>query len=207
MAGQWTDVLMEMTLLMAHLEAESDPDYAATLRRSARSSLATHGTPVAAVHQLARDWFDTRSDVPVEVLFDACEMLWATGWREERIVAVDLHRWSRPAIAAADWSRVERWSRDVDGWELADHLARLTGPLLLAAPRRHFPAVRLLATSDRPWQRRLALVTLIAASRDAAWLPELEAMIERLDQDPAPPVRSAVRRARRLLARRRPPRR
>ncbi len=201
MNEQWTDILMEMTLLIAKLEAKGDADYASALRRRLHSNQSAHGAPIAEVHRLVRDWLARQPDLPSGVVLDCCEMLWATGWREERIAAIDLHRGSLAAIAAADWSRLERWSGDIDNWELADHLARLTSRLLLSAPRRYSGAVRLLATSESPWQRRLGLVTLILASRDRAWLSDLAAMTDRLQQDASPPVRSAVRRARRRLAR------
>jgi 3-methyladenine DNA glycosylase AlkD len=64
---------------------------------------------------------------------------------------------------------------------------------MLAAEPGLAAEVEALSQSENPWQRRLALVTLIVAFRhDGAWRPRLEVLAERLRTDKHPLVRRAV---------------
>jgi 3-methyladenine DNA glycosylase AlkD len=123
-------------------------------------------------------------------MFAVCEGLWATGWREERIVAITLM--GRAGLESADWDRLVAWSGDVDNWELVDHLADVTGRMLITNPAL-LSAAEALTTSENPWQRRLGIVTMIVAfSKGAILRQELTAAAERLQKDPHPLVRRAV---------------
>jgi 3-methyladenine DNA glycosylase AlkD len=130
--------------------------------------------------------------VAPEDVLSLCDELWATGWREERIVAVSLIEGSRSLLQTVGWDRLERWSRDIDNWEHVDHLAGVTGRLLIddaSLLRRTLT----LESSENPWQRRLALVTLIVAfMKGGVYRNELVAMSDRLQKDKHPLVRRAV---------------
>jgi 3-methyladenine DNA glycosylase AlkD len=120
-------------------------------------------------------------------------MLWASGWREERIVAIILASKVRPKLTGHDWPRIESWSEGLENWEHVDHLGgAITGHLLAEEPSL-FGRVEALSLSENPWRRRLALVTLIVAFReDERWRPELESMAARLRTDKHALVRRAV---------------
>jgi 3-methyladenine DNA glycosylase AlkD len=121
-----------------------------------------------------------------------CEALWATGWREERIVAIALIEGSKEVLRAAGWEQTERWSRDLENWEHVDWLAGVTGRMLIAH-RTLLSEVKALESSENPWQRRLALVTLIVAfMKGGVFREELSSMAERRQKDPHPLVRRAV---------------
>jgi 3-methyladenine DNA glycosylase AlkD len=99
---------------------------------------------------------------------------------------------SRTAPTAVSWDQLEDWSRDIDNWEHDDHLADVTGRLLIADSSL-LGRVRALEASANPWQRRLALVTLIVAfMKGAIYRDELAAMADRLQKDKHPLVRRAV---------------
>ena len=63
-----------------------------------------------------------------------CEALWATGWREERIVAIITGgRQQGCAMQAVELAACSNAGRcDIDNWEHVDHLADVTGRLLVA---------------------------------------------------------------------------
>jgi len=112
---------------------------------------------------------------------------------EEQIVAIVLASKVRPRLSGADWGRFEAWSNHLENWEHVDHLAgAITGGLLAEEPPL-FGRVEALSLSTNPWQRRLALVTLIEEFReDERWRPELESMAARLRTDKHALVRRAV---------------
>src|SRR5690606_6348881 len=99
---------------------------------------------------------------------------------------------SKAVLGAVDWNRMEAWSRDIDNWEHVDHLAGVTGRLLIADPSL-LARVKALEGSKSPWQRRLAIVTLIVAFMKGGVLrEELAAMADRLQKDEHPIVRRGV---------------
>jgi 3-methyladenine DNA glycosylase AlkD len=200
MTAQRLDVAAEVAALTAALVERRDPDYEAGMRRTVPSQQPAHATRAPEVRRVVADWRRAHRDVAIEDLYALCDALWQTGWREERLVAISLARRSRTALAGFGWQRVQRWSADIDNWEHVDHLADVSGWLLWQNPAAR-GEVEALSLSDNPWQRRLALVTLIVAFRqDAAWRSELTTMAARLQQDRHPLVRRAVVWARDRLA-------
>lgn len=186
------DVRCEAALISAALETRRDLAYEAGMRRTVPSRLPAHATRVPEIRKTASEWRRAHKDVEPEEVFALCDALWATGWREERIAAIALIEGSKPLLAAVDWKRLERWSRDLENWEHVDWLAGVTGRALLRDASL-LPNVKALESSDNPWQRRLALVTLIVAFvKGGAFREELSAMAERRAKDPDKLVRRAV---------------
>lgn len=186
------NIATEVRAITAALKARRDPAYEAGMRRTVPSAQPAHATRVPDVRRTASEWRSTHRDVGAEDVLALCEALWSTGWREERLAAVYLIAGSKSVREAVVWDQLERWSADIDNWELVDNLADLTGRML-ANDRSLLQRVQALAGGDHPWQRRLALVTLIVAfRREPAYRDELSQTAERLSNDRHPLVRKAV---------------
>jgi 3-methyladenine DNA glycosylase AlkD len=107
---------------------------------------------------------------------------------------------SNDALQTLPWSTIEAWSSRFENWEHVDNSAMLVTARMLQLRPDLIDEVEALALSGQPWQRRLAIVTLIEATRhDARWRPQLEAMAERLTGDKGPTLRKAVAWARKVL--------
>jgi 3-methyladenine DNA glycosylase AlkD len=186
------DITVEIAAITAALIARRDPAYEWGMRRTVPSQQPAHAVRVPDIRKTASEWRKTHRDVaPVEVL-KLCDALWATRYREERIVAVSLAGGSAPMLRTVGWDMLERWSADIDNWEHVDHLATVTGRLLIADSQL-MARVRSLEASENPWQRRLALVTLIVAfMKGGVFRDELAATANRLQKDPHALVRRAV---------------
>ncbi|HEY7466573.1 MAG TPA: DNA alkylation repair protein [Dehalococcoidia bacterium] len=186
------DVQAEVAAITAALEARRDPAYEWGMRRTVPSQLPAHATRVPDIRKTASEWRKAHRGVPADEVLALCEALWATGWREERIVAIALIEGSKEVLRAAGWEQTERWSRDLENWEHVDWLAGVTGRMLIA-DRTLLSEVKALESSENPWQRRLALVTLIVAfMKGDMFREELSGMAERRQKDPHPLVRRAV---------------
>jgi len=187
------NIAAEVAAITAVLQARRDPAYEWGMRRTVASQLPAHATRVPDIRKVASEWRRAHKGVePAEVLA-LCDALWATGWREERIVAIALIEGSKELLRAVEWAaQVERWSRDLENWEHVDWLAGVTGRLLIADGTL-LAKTKALESSENPWQRRLGLVTLIVAFMKGGVLrEELAAMAERRAKDPHPLVRRAV---------------
>jgi hypothetical protein len=195
----WEQIYRDAPAFRARLFERADPAIAATLRRETPGQEAL-GTPLPAIRRAVREWLAAHQEYPVEYTVLLAELLWSTGVREDQIAALALIFFHRRAREVVDYGGLESWSREIESRELIDHMAALTGRKLEMTPRLH-GTVRNLITSDNPYQRRLALMTLVVASRDPAWEPGLAAMIERLSGDSDPVVQDAAERARARLAR------
>lgn len=186
------DIATEVRAITAALKARSDPAYEAGMRRTVPSAQPAHATRVPDVRRTASKWRAAHRDAGAEDVLALCDALWDTGWREERLTAIYLGGGSKSSRGLIDWERVERWSAAIDNWELVDNLADLTGRMLVS-DKSLLRRVTELAKRDHPWQRRLALVTLIVAFRkDGTYRSELSQMAEVLSSDPHPLVRRAV---------------
>ena len=186
------NVSAEVSAITAALVARRDPGYEWGMRRTVPSQQPAHATRVPDIRKTASEWCREHRDAAPEAVLAVCDALWATGWREERIVAISLIAGSKALLRAGDWDRLERWSGDIDNWEHVDHLADLTGRLLIADASL-LPRTLVLESSDNPWQRRLALVTLIVAfMKGNVYRDELAAMSDRLQTDKHPLVKRAV---------------
>jgi 3-methyladenine DNA glycosylase AlkD len=186
------DVPAEVSGLTAALAARRDPGYEWGMRRTVPSQQRAHATRVPDIRKTAAEWRKAHRDAAPQEVRALCDALWATEWREERLVAVALIADAKPVLQAVDWDRLERWSQDIDNWEQVDHLADVTGRLLIA-DRTLLGRVLALEASENSWQRRLALVTLIVAfMKGAVFRDELTSMAGQLSRDPHPLVRRAV---------------
>jgi dihydroorotase len=162
------------------------------LRRTVPSQMPAHATRVPDIRKTASEWRRTHRGVPADEVLALCEAPWATDWREERIVAITLIEGSKELLGAVKWPQMERWSRDLENWEHVDWLAGVTGRMLIA-DRTLLNEVKALESSENPWQRRLALVTLIVAfMKGGVFRDELSSMAERRQKDPHPLERRAV---------------
>jgi 3-methyladenine DNA glycosylase AlkD len=199
-ATQIIDVLAEVAAITAALEARRDPAYEQGMRRTVPSALPAHAVRVPELRKVAIEWLRAHRQTPKEDIVRVAEALWSVGWREEMLVGIALLAHSRLAMDALSWEVVERWSAELENWEQVDHLASVTGPLLNARSAL-IVRVRALSQAESPWQRRLAIVTLIDAFRsNAAWRSQLESMASELRTDKHPVVRKGVVWARDRLA-------
>ena len=193
-------ISVEVAAITAAIAARRDPGYEWGMRRTVPSQLPAHATRVPEIRKTASEWRREHRDIAPDEVLELCEALWETGWREERIVAITLVAGSKLVLDAVGWDQIEAWSGDIDNWEHVDHLANVTGRLLIADVSL-LPRVEALEGSENPWQRRLALVTLIVAFMKGGILrDELSSMGDRLQKDKHPLVRRAVAWARDRLS-------
>ena len=193
------DVAAEVAAITMALAAQRDPSYEWGMRRTVPPAQPARATRVPDIRKTASEWRREHHGLPVADTLALADALWATGWREERLVAIDMLR-SRASLAVAGWLRLERWSAQIDNWELVDHLADVSGRVLNADPSL-VARVEALSASENAWQRRFALVTLIVGfMKSGLWHRELASIAERLRRDPHPLVRRAAVWARDRLA-------
>jgi 3-methyladenine DNA glycosylase AlkD len=192
MTASRLDIPAEAASITTALIARRDPAYEWGMRRTVPSEQPAHATRVPDIRKTASEWRRAHRDADPQDVLRLCNALWTTGYREERIVAITLAGGTKAMLQAVTWDHLAAWSNDIDNWEHVDHLAGVTGQLLLANPSL-INRVHTFEASDNPWQRRLALVTLIVAfMKGAMFRDELTAMAERLKKDTHPLVRRAV---------------
>jgi 3-methyladenine DNA glycosylase AlkD len=199
-AAQVIDVQTEVRAITATLKIRRDPAYEAGMRRTVPSALPAHAVRVPTLRKVALEWLRAHKEATADEVIRVAEALWAVKWREEMLVAIDMLACSRVALEAVSWQAIEGWSAELENWEQVDHLAFVTGRLLNARSAL-IARVRALSRAENPWQRRLAIVTLIEAFRsNAAWRPQLESIASELGTDKHPLVRKGVVWARDRLA-------
>jgi 3-methyladenine DNA glycosylase AlkD len=170
------------------------------MRRVVPSQLSAHFVRLTELRRIAATWSREHRGADAAQLIELADALWATGWREEGIVAMIVLSRSKDALQTLPWSSIEAWSARFENWEHVDNTAMLvTGAMLQLRPDL-IDEVGAMAGSAHVWQRRLAIVTLLVATRhDASFASQLEAMTQRLTGDRGPTMRKAVAWARKVL--------
>jgi 3-methyladenine DNA glycosylase AlkD len=185
--------------MTAALADRVDPSYEWGMRRTVPSEQPAHAVRVPEVRRLAATWAREHRGLSAEEVTALAQALWDVGWREERLLAINILNRRKAAMESLPWSTIGAWSAAIDNWEHVDNLAGLTGRMLVTRPQLLDDLLR-LAESEHVWQRRLAVVTLIEAARDdPAWLPQLETLAEQLRGDRGPTMRKALDWARRTV--------
>ena len=194
------DIAAELDAIRTQFEAHADPTYEAGMRRVVPSALPSHLVRLGDLRRIGTEWSRAHKGTSAADLIELAAALWATGWREEGIVAMMILSRSQDALLSLPWSTIEAWSSRFKNWEHVDNSAMLvTGKMLILRPHL-IDDVEAMEGSERPWQRRLAIVTLIEATRDdVRWRPHLAAMAQRLTGDKGPTMRKAVAWAHRVL--------
>ncbi len=197
-AARQFDTGAPVAAITAALKERVDPAYEAGMRRTVPSGQKAHAVRLPEIRRVGAEWSREHKDLPFGAVLAVADALWATEWREERIVAMTIMGRRKEAPSALDWGVIQRWTAAIDNWELVDNMASiLTGPMVVIRPAL-LSGLNDFSASPHVWQRRLAIVTLIEAARDdPAWLPELRAMAAALKGDRGPTMRKAVDWARR----------
>ncbi|MGE0056384.1 MAG: DNA alkylation repair protein [Dehalococcoidia bacterium] len=194
------DIMTEVAAIRVQLEMHADPSYEAGLRRIVPSALPAHLVRLGDLRRIGAEWTRGHKLTPAGELTELADALWATGWREEGIVAMIVLSRSKDALESLPWSTIEAWSSRFENWEHVDNAAMLVTAKMLQLRPDLIDDIEAMADSEQPWQRRLAIVTLIEVTRhDARWRPQLEAMGRRLTGDNGPTLRKAVAWARKVL--------
>jgi 3-methyladenine DNA glycosylase AlkD len=193
------NVAAEVDALRAELEKHRDSTYEAGLRRVVPSALPAHFVRVGDVRRIASSWYRQHRDIDAAELMDLADELWATGWREEPLLACFLLSRSKAALRTLSWSHIAAWSARIENWEHVDNLAMSVTGRMLALRPEFIDDVAALARRDHSWQRRLAIVTLIEATRrDARWRVHLATLADELSGDRGPTMQKAVAWARKV---------
>ena len=191
-------MMFDVMRIISALDKAKSPAFEPVLRRIVPSTEQVHAARRASVRRVASEWIEGHPNAAEEEISGLAEALWSTGWREERLVALNLIESDIGVVAGLDFDALRRLALEVDNWELIDRLGRIGGRLLQMKPRL-LARVEAYAGSDNPLIRRLGIVTLIEGADDLTWQGALMAMIDRLKADEDPQVQKAVERARRIL--------
>jgi len=193
--------MFDVMHIISALDKAKEPAYEKRLRRVVPSSQHVHAVRRPAIREITESWLEGHADVAESEITGLAEALWSTGWREERLVALNLIASDVGVVSSLDFDFLRRLALDVDNWELIDQIGRIGGRLLQMRPRL-LPRVEAFAASDNPLVRRLGVTTLVEGADDLTWQGALVAMVDRLKDDPDEQVRRAVGRARRFLRQR-----
>jgi len=133
-----------------------------------------YGVKTAEVRKIAKDFFKQVKEYPKETVFELCEELWKSEFREEQGVACV---WSEAALkkyAPADFFVFERWlNKYVSDWAACDTLCTRTLGLFLMKFPEYLPKLKEWAKSSNRWVRRGAAVSLTLPAKKGLFLNEI----------------------------------
>ena len=110
------DIAIEVAAIRADLDAHADPTYEAGMRRVVPSALPAHLVRLGDLRRIATSWSRAHKGASAEDLIEIADALWATGWREEGILAMMVLSRSKDALQQLPWQTIDAWSSRFENW-------------------------------------------------------------------------------------------
>jgi 3-methyladenine DNA glycosylase AlkD len=148
----------EHIALRQQLREYSSPERAIKEKSYLKSDLEHYGVKVPDLRKIAKIWTKDHADLPMPELASFAEVLWDSGWHEERSLAIMLLDYRGKALSLAQMPIIERMIHEAQTWAHLDEIAvSLVGGLIDtdAATLAYLPC---WAESDNFWVRRTAIL-------------------------------------------------
>lgn len=148
--------------LRSQLTDASDPVRATRMERYMKGRATYLGTPMPAVHRIAKPFVAARHDLDGPALIADADDLWSQHEREFHYVAIDLLRRWVDHLAPEQLPGVERLIRTRSWWDTVDMLAiRVVGPMVANHPTLITTMDRWIGDDD-VWVARTAILHQLA---------------------------------------------
>ncbi len=109
------------------LQKHADEKVRISSQRFFKEEINTYGVKTPVVHKLSKELYKAFNFNTKQELFDACELLWQSGYFEAAIVACNWSYYINKQYEPADFETFERWiSKYVDNWATCDTLCNHT---------------------------------------------------------------------------------
>ncbi|MEJ6980119.1 DNA alkylation repair protein [Pedobacter sp. P351] len=144
-----------------------------------KEPIKAYGVKVPAIKSLTKSILKDLQKESKENIFKFCEVLWASGYFEESIIACDLAYSQRKKFEKTDFKIFEKWiSCCVDNWASCDTFCNNTvGSFLLMYPE-YVSDLKKWGTDENRWMRRAASVSFIVPARKGKYVNEIMEIAE-----------------------------
>lgn len=125
--------------------------------------------------------------------FELAEELWASGYLEERIIAVKILEKTGKSDPQRLLKLFKKFSKSVDNWAVCDGLGmQFLRGIVKTHTKEIFEIANKFSQSSNLWQRRLALVMVEWYTRLQEYHPAIKKLVNALENDEEYYVRKAV---------------
>lgn len=167
------------------LLARSDKKNIAFSKKMVPGAVKVYGVKTPELNLLARQY--------KEYSFSLAEELWASGFMEERIIAVKILEKTGKQDPGRLLRLLEQFSKTTDNWAVCDGLGmQFLRSIVKTHSKEIFALAARLSCSKNFWQRRLSLVMVEWYTRKEENHPEINQLIKQLENDEEYYVRKAV---------------
>jgi 3-methyladenine DNA glycosylase AlkD len=177
--------MQSLEAIQKMLASHANPNALAAYKKFVPGAEKIYGVRMPVLNSIAKQW--------KKAGFELVQDLWRSGSFEEKALAAKI----LGGIAAKDPEKtillIQSFSKDIDNWAVCDALGmQATKPLVKTHSRAIFALAKELNQSNNLWQRRLSLVLVEWYTRDASMHPQINALLNALENDKEYYVQKAV---------------
>ncbi len=164
-----------------------------------------YGVRLPVLRATMKTWLD-QSELNFDERRRIVQMLWESGSREERLIALWMVSEENDLLTAVTWNEILVWSGSPDNWEVADVLAmRILAPWIIKDLAERLKYLDTLVAENNYWRRSISISAATFLHRLEPSLEEKTiGMMEKILPDHHPIVIKAVRLALIELGKRNP---
>ena len=143
-----------------------------------------YGLKSAEVSRISKERYKAVGDKSKSNIFDLCEELWQSGYREESFVACNWAYNVRKHFEPNDFDVFEKWVNVyVDNWASCDTLSNHTIGTFIEMYPEFLTGLKRWATSQNRWTKRASAVSLIIPARKGMFLNDIFIIADILHSD------------------------
>ncbi|MFT3682568.1 MAG: DNA alkylation repair protein [Ferruginibacter sp.] len=125
--------------------------------------------------------------------FDLVQALWKAGAFEEKILALKILERIAKKDPVLSLTLVQQFSKDIDNWAECDAMGmQALKSIVKTHPADIFALAEKFNRSSIMWQRRLSLVLVEYYTRDKVCLPQINKLVQALEDDQEYYIKKAV---------------
>jgi 3-methyladenine DNA glycosylase AlkD len=156
------------------LKEKADPATKESGKHYFKEKIKLYGVKTAVVQKIAKEHFKKIGKMSKNEIFNACELLWRSGYMEESFIACNWAEALHERYEEKDLKVFESWLKKyVSNWAACDTLCNHTIGTFLEMYPTFLTELREWAGSANRWLRRAAAVSLIIPARRGKFLKDI----------------------------------
>lgn len=162
--------------LRKDLNDQSDEKVKEASRKFFKEEINSYGIKIPVAKTIGKPHFKAlmEKDGSKKAVFEACEILWKSGYMEESIIACEWTYAIRKQFEPADLIIFEKWiAQYVNNWASCDTFCNHTVGALLSQYPEQVSQLKKWAVAENRWLKRAASVSLIVPARKGKFLENL----------------------------------
>lgn len=155
----------EIEFFRRELGRFADPKRAIGEKKYLKSPWKFYGVTVPQRHKIVREWLGQHQPLQLTEALELAEKLWASGWHEEKSLAIEMLQLVGDKLTATQIPFVEKMINEATGWDHLDGIAAYVVGAMIDNDKTTLKYLPKWARSKNFWVRRATVLAQILQFR------------------------------------------